>query len=419
MFSSQEVDNDIPWMKNPGLNLLHDNLPISPSKVNRSNSFQKLKGFETPPKSLFSSGFNSISSSKYASLIGSPEKSVLGKRDHSKFSNAVNFGDVYDQLMGLQDPEMDIQDAMSDIQDAMTDIQDSVIDKKQKTILHYFSKASLVAKVTEKKAKGVTEKKAKENSSTTVPGLTQKLMLGKTTLKEIQENYNSDGTEIEDYASETEQPEEDEQPTDVRNTTEQETEELNSSVESANESSDEGSVSDSDQSSQSATEETVTEETVTEETEENEIAEKRTTKRYRLQNNVKKTRVGRAKNVNGDVRYFCTHCTNSYPLSKNLIWHLWGKKGHRCLEAGNEGYRWIKPTKCVEAQQLFMAENGWTFECMDSVQLVPDDFDPKPYHCPVEGCRMKFHEKRGLKKHIEKTCDEGHEAARVLGHLVC
>ena len=66
-----------------------------------------------------------------------------------------------------------------------------------------------------------------------------------------------------------------------------------------------------------------------------------------------------------------------------------------------------------------MAENGWTFECMESVQLVPDDFDPKPYHCPVEGCRMKFHEKRGLKKHIEKTCDEGHEAARVLGHSLC
>ena len=75
-----------------------------------------------------------------------------------------------------------------------------------------------------------------------------------------------------------------------------------------------------------------------------ETQEKPTSKRYRLENNVKKTQVGCAMDTNGKFRYFCTHCTNSYPLSKNLIWHLWGKKGHRCLKFGNERYRWINPS---------------------------------------------------------------------------
>lgn len=395
MSSSQELD-EVPWSQNPGLTFLDDSSPISSLEVKRGSSFQKMDGYQTPPNRSLFSAFNSLPSSHFTSLMGSfessPQKPKKNKRKYEEFSNAVNYEEVFDRLLGLQDP---------------------VIDKNQKTILEYFKRVEvpLVAKVTEK-----VKKKAKGKSPTTVQELTEDVMLGNTTLENIQKNYTSDGTLImsdeessEDDASDTELPEDTKQTPDVDNSTEQETEDLESLVQKGKGSNDEDSASESDQSGESANEEA----------EENQNAEKRTTKRYKLQNNVKKTRVGRAKNVNGKVRYFCTHCTNSYPLSKNLIWHLWGKKGHRCLEAGNEGYRWIKPTKCVEAQEQFMAENGWTFECMDSVQLVPDDFDPKPYHCPVEGCRMKFHEKRGLKKHIEKTCDEGHEAARVLGHSAC
>ena len=410
--SSIEEFDDSSWTQNPGLSFdMVDSSPISLSLGKRKRSFERfaVDGYQTPTNDLILSAFNSLGSSLITSLKNSVETSPQKKdrRDHDAYSHPVNYADLFNELLdvGVQDPstDTDIDKDVGDVgvQDPSTDTD---IDKKQRLILEYFKRAPLVAKVTEK-----VNKKAKGVSPTNIQESTQKMMLSNTPLQKIQEDYASDGTEIEEDDSDVEQSEEVEQITAVSNTTKQETEDLESSVESANDSSDEGGVSDSRQSSQSATEEA----------EEKDIADKRTTKRYRLQNNVKKTRVGRAKNVNGNVRYFCTHCTNSYPLSKNLIWHLWGKKGHRCLEPGNEAYRWIKPTKCIEAQHQFMSENGWTFECMESVQLVPDNFDPKPYRCPVEGCRMKFHEKRGLKKHIEKTCDAGHEAARVLGHSAC
>lgn len=373
MSSGEESDA---WSFNPGLMSLDNNFLMT-SSPGRKNSFQRFDegntiggGLRTPTDDFLD--FDSVSSSNKGSFKTTPKK-----RTHTDMSTTLNIDEVLESLLSA---EKNLVTDNNLIESFLSEEKNLVTDNKQRTLLHYFKKAPVDLVV-----KNVTDKKVKVVSPTTVQELTEDVMLGNTTLENIQKNYTSDGTWIiSDEESSEDDDSDAEDPGDTETTTQQETEDLEASDKTVNE-----------------------------------VAEKRTTKRYKLTNNFKKVCVGRARNVNGDFHYFCTFCTNHYPLSKNLIWHLWGKKGHQCLKPGNEKYRWINPSECVEAQQKFMADNGWTFEYNSSVQLVPDNFDPKPHHCPAEGCLMKFHEKRGLKKHIEITGDTAHDnAAVVLGYKI-
>ena len=64
---------------------------------------------------------------------------------------------------------------------------------------------------------------------------------------------------------------------------------------------------------------------------------------------------------------------------KNLFQHLYGIKGHNCIEPGNG-----------------------RFGVVDGVRVVPRNFEKKKYKCPVVGCSAKYEEKRQLYNHFHE-----------------